>query len=322
MHREPADGDWKRNLNEAKAGARTGEIPLEAVPNISEGADEATLGAISRAFGSRGCNLLDVHSDPDYGRSVFTIVGSPQELADALVAGAREAIARLNIRTYRGAHPCIGVLDVVPIVYLSREAREHARDEARAVANRLAGELSVPIFLYGELATSEERRERAYFREGGPDVPQERIASGELEPDFGPSFVHPTAGATLVAARPLVAFNLELSGADVEAARAIAARVRERGGGLPGVRAIGVELQRRGSVQISMNVHDPFQLPLKTLVRAVRSEAEQDGAEIVAGHLVGLAPAAALDGLADEVPLPDFDPARHVLENRLRSASR
>lgn len=287
---------------------------------MSEGGNEETLRAIGHSFGSQGCNLLDVHSDPDYGRSVFTIVGSPQALADALVAGAREAIARLDIRGYDGAHPCIGVLDVVPIVYLRRQDRAHARDEALAVANRLAGELNLPVFLYGELASAEERRERAFFREGGVGQLQDRLTSGELEPDFGPSLIHPTGGATLVAARPpLVAFNIELKGADVEAARAIAARVRERGGGLPGVRAIGVELARRGSVQLSTNVHDPFELPLRVLVETVRAEAERDGVEIVAGHLVGLAPAAALEGLAEEVPLPGFDPGRHVLENRLRS---
>jgi glutamate formiminotransferase / 5-formyltetrahydrofolate cyclo-ligase len=210
------------------------DIPLEAVPNVSEGVDEDTLHAIGRSFGSRGCNLLDVHSDADYGRSVFTLIGAPQALADALLTGAREAIARLDMQRYKGAHPCIGVLDVVPIVYLRREDRAHARDEALAVANRLAGELDLPVFVYGELASAEERRERAFFRDGGTATLHARLASGELEPDFGPAFLHPTAGATLVAARPpLVAFNLELKGADIDAARALATRVREHDGGLP-----------------------------------------------------------------------------------------
>ena len=262
--------------------------------------------------------MLDLHSDPDYGRSVFTLIGGPQNLADALVAGAREAIARLDIHSHRGVHPCIGVLDVVPIVYLRREDREDAHDEALAVANRISGELDLPVFLYGELASAPERRERAYFREGGVAELDERLSSRELEPDFGPPRIHPTAGATLVAARPpLVAFNLELSTEDVDLARRIAARVREEGGGLPGVRAIGVALERKGVVQLSANVHDPFQVPLRMLVDAVNREADVDGVHLVAAELVGLAPMAALEGFPSAVPLRGFDAGRHILENRL-----
>jgi glutamate formiminotransferase len=296
----------------------TGETTLEAVPNVSEGRDEACLRAVGRALSRPGCRLLDVHSDADYGRSVFTLIGPPQALADALVAAAREAIAHLDIRAYRGAHPCIGVLDVVPIVYLRPEDRETARDEALAVANRLAAELELPIFLYGELATEPERQERAFFREGGVRALAERLEHGELEPDFGPRRVHPTAGGVLVAARPpLVAFNIQLDGGDVEAARALAARVREEGGGLPGVRAIGVRLERQGVVQLSANVHDPFAVPLGKLVDAVKQEARRDGVNVVSAELVGLAPAAALEGFPPDVPLRGFDERRHVLEGRL-----
>jgi glutamate formiminotransferase len=293
---------------------------LEAVPNISEGEDRESLEAISRAFSRNECRLLDVHSDPDYGRSVFTLLGAPQALADALLAGARETVARLDIRKHRGVHPCIGVLDVVPIAYLRPEDRETALDEALAVANRLAGELDLPVFLYGELASAPDRRERAYFREGGVSLLAERLARREVEPDFGPPRMHPTAGGALVAARPpLVAFNLELATEDIEAARSIARRVREQGGGLPGVRAIGVRLERQGTVQLSTNVHDPFEVPLRALVDAVRREAEQDGVTVVAGQLIGLAPAAALDGFPADLPLHNFDARRHILENRLRS---
>ena len=140
----------------------------------------------------------------------------------------------------------------------------------------------------------------------------------ELEPDFGPPRTHPTAGATLVAARPpLVAFNLELSTEDVDIAREIASRVREEGGGLPGVRAIGVRLEQQGVVQLSANIHDPFQVPLRTLVETVKREAKLEGVDVVAGQLVGLAPAAALEGFPADVPLREFDAGRHILENRL-----
>jgi glutamate formiminotransferase / 5-formyltetrahydrofolate cyclo-ligase len=295
-------------------------VLLESVPNVSEGEDEAAIAAIARAFSSPSCKVLDVDTDPDYGRSVFTLIGEPQELADALLTGARETFARLDLHDHYGVHPCIGVLDVVPIVYLSREDRETARDEALAVANRLGGELDVPVFLYGELATAPERRERAYFREGGIGQLSERLGSREVEPDFGPPLAHPTAGGVLVAARPpLVAFNFELDTTDVQVAKAIAERVRERGGGLPGVRAIGVRLEQQGAVELSTNVHDPFQVPLGKLADVVRREAERDGVEVVAGRLVGLAPAAALAGFPADLPLRDFDEKRHVLENRLGS---
>jgi glutamate formiminotransferase len=294
------------------------EVLLEAVPNVAKGEDGEAIEAIGRSFAS-GCRLLDTHSDADYGRTVFTLVGAPQALADALVHGARETIARVDVRSHRGVHPCIGSLDVVPVVYLRAEDRAIAQDEALAVANRLAGELELPIFLYGELASAPERRERAYFREGGVIELAERLERRELEPDFGPPLLHPTAGASLVAARPpLVAFNLELDTEDLERARAIASRVREQGGGLAGVRAIGVRLERQSTVQLSLNVHDPFAVPLGEVVDKARREAAQEGVAITAAELVGLAPAAALDGFPTDVPLRGFDERRHVLEHRLR----
>ncbi len=174
------------------------------------------------------------------------------------------------------------------------------------------------MFVYGDLASSDHRRERAFFREGGVNALAARMASGELAPDFGPARLHPTAGATLVGARPpLVAFNVELGTEDVEIAKAIAAKVRERNGGLPGVRAIGVKLATRGVAQVSTNVQDPFKVTLADVVEAVRREAEPLGQAIVAAELVGLAPGAALDGFPEDVELRGFDERRHILENRL-----
>ncbi len=275
---------------------------------------------MGRALGTTGANVLDVHTDADHNRSVFTVVGEPQELADAIVAGAREAFARIDMRTHDGAHPCIGALDVAPVVYLRAEDRELAVDEALAVANRLAGELDVPVFLYGMLATDSDRRERAYFREGGVAALEERFASGELEPDFGPRRLHPTAGATLVACRPpLVAFNLVLAERDLDAAKAIAAELREAGGGLTGVRAIGLMLDRAKTAQVSVNVHDPFTVPLAEVVRAARDAAAARGAHLRAAEVVGLAPQAALDGFPEDLEIVGFDERVHVLEKRLSS---
>jgi glutamate formiminotransferase / 5-formyltetrahydrofolate cyclo-ligase len=265
--------------------------------------------------------VLDVHSDADHNRSVFTLIGEPQALADALIAGAREAVARIDMRTHEGAHPCIGALDVAPVVYLRAQDRELAVDEALAIANRLAGELDVPVFLYGMLADDPDRRERAYFREGGVGALEERFNSGELVPDFGPRRPHPTAGATLVACRPpLVAFNLELAEPDLDAAKAIAAELREAGGGPAGVRAIGVMLGNAGTAQVSCNIHDPFSVPLAVLVEKARAAATDRGVHLRCAELVGLAPEAAFDGFPDDLELRGFDPRQHILEQRLTSA--
>lgn len=295
------------------------ETVLEAVPNVSEGRRAEAIEDIGRAFATHGATLLDVHTDSDHNRSVFTIVGGPQELSDTIVAAGRVALDRIDMRAHEGAHPCIGALDVVPVVYLRAEDRALAHDEALAIANRVAGELSLPVFLYGELASAPERLERSFFRAGGIAELSERMQAGELSPDFGPRRIHSTGGATLVAARPpLVAFNIELETDDVEAARSIAAEVRERGGGLPGVRAIGIALEVEGVAQVSTTVHDPFRVPLRAVVEAVEQAAARNGGHrLRCAEVVGLAPEAALEGFPDHLPIRGFDERRHVLERAL-----
>ena len=286
---------------------------LLAVPNVSEGSDRAAIDAIGAAFAP--ARVLDVHSDPDHGRSVFSLAGEQGELARALVSGAREAVARIDLRAHAGSHPHAGAVDVVPLVHLDDEARGAACAEALTAAALIGDELGLPVFLYGALATSPEHRERAALREGGPGRLAERVAAGELTPDHGPARVDPASGAVLVTARPpLIAFNVDLVSDDVELARAIAAELRESGGGPRGVRAIGLLLPQRGRAQVSFNVHDHREAPLRDLVGAVAARAEVAEAE-----LVGLAPAAALEGLPDGLPLRGFDPQRHVIENALRS---
>ncbi len=290
--------------------------PLLAVPNVSEGRDPAAVEAIARAFTADGAGrLLDVHSDADHHRAVMTLAGRPGSLAGALAAGAAEAVKRIDIgEGADGEHPYVGAVDVVPVVYPDAAMRGAACAEA-LVAAELIGRLGVPVFVYGELAgvDREPPRTRAELRRGGTAGLAERMRTGELRADFGPNTPHPTAGATLVAARPpLVAFNLELAPpATVEDARRIAGLVREGGmEGLPGVRAIGVAL-RRGP-QVSMNVERPTETPLRSVVEAVQRHAEVKCAE-----LVGLAPAAAWEGFPEDLPVPGFDPAHHVIENAL-----
>ncbi len=332
-----------------------------AVPNVSEGRDAVTIEAIRDALvgrdggGGRGVEggdrgaagedqgaagwgrgaegrgegvaLLDVHSDADHHRSVYTLAGTPPAVGEALVHGAREAVARIDVMAeaqagwMRGEHPHVGALDVAPFVYLDRDTRGTACAQALVLADRIGEELRVPVFLYGELGGGHTR---AQLRAGGAAGLARRIASGEASPDFGPPRLHPTAGATLVAARePLVAFNLHLAPpATVDDARRIAALIREGGAeGLPGVRAIGVRLRRatdRGGegeiAQVSTNVERPLEVSLGAVIERVRRHARIADAE-----LVGLAPRAALDGWPEDVELSGFDPARHVIENALGS---
>jgi glutamate formiminotransferase / 5-formyltetrahydrofolate cyclo-ligase len=289
--------------------------PLLAVPNLSEGRDPGRLATLERAFG-RGVSLLDRHTDTDHDRTVFTLAGQRGPLMEALVAGAEEALELLDMGAYRGAHPAIGALDVCPLVWLDAADRDAARTEAVAAAAQIGG-LGIPVFLYGELARGPGRAERAYFRNGGLPELWLRMESGELRPDFGPDLPHRRAGATLVTARPpLAAFNVELDSGDLEVARSVAAGLRESGGGLPGVRAIGLLLSS-GRGQVSTNVHDPLAVPLGTVVERVRELAVALGARPLEAELVGLVPAAALAGYPADVPMRRFDPDQHVIERRL-----
>jgi glutamate formiminotransferase len=289
--------------------------PLLAVPNVSEGRDGGRIAALERAFAG-DATLLDRHSDADHNRTVLTLAGRPEELQRALAGGAAAALEAIDMSAHDGVHPAIGALDVCPIVWLAEEDREAAGATALAVAEEI-GSLDVPVFFYGALASGPEHVERAYFRNGGLAELWVRMEAGELRPDRGPELPHRTAGATLVTARqPLGAFNLELDSGDLDAARAVAAGLRESGGGLPGVRAIGLPLAN-GRCQVSTNVHDPVAVPLGQVVERARALAEPLRVRLVEAELVGLVPAAALAGYPEDVPIRDLDPERQTIERRL-----
>jgi glutamate formiminotransferase/glutamate formiminotransferase/formiminotetrahydrofolate cyclodeaminase len=280
---------------------------LLAVPNVSEGRDVAVLDAVGAAFAAGGARVLDRHADPDPHRAVFTLAAGPGELAAGLVAGAREVVARIDLRRHAGVHPAVGALDVAPVVHRDGARRGAAVAEALVLADAL-GALGLPVFLYGALG---DGRTRAQLRAGGRDGLARRMAGG-LRPDFGPPRPHPSAGATLVAARPpLIAFNLELAApATLDDARAVAAAIREGGAeGLPGVRALGLGLAARGGVaQVSCNVEDHEAAPLAALLEAVERHAP-----VAAAELVGLAPASAFDGWPERVAIRN----RATIEDRL-----
>ncbi len=287
-----------------------GDILL-TIPNVSEGRDATVIARIGDAFADSGARLLDVHSDADHHRTVYTLAGDTETLVSALVAGARACTELIDLTAQRGSHPHVGALDVAPVVYLDA-ARRGAACAAALVAGEELGRAGLPVLLYGELAGG---RTRAQLRRGGLETLARRIAADELRPDFGPPRADPRSGVTLVAARPpLVAFNVELAPpATLDDARAIAALIREGGpNGLPGVRAIGVELRARERpvAQVSTNVEDHRATTLAQLVATVARHATVQGCE-----LVGLAPQAAFDSFPEDVPMAN----RRTLEDALSS---
>ena len=288
-------------------------LPLESVPNFSEGRDRATLDALAGALSVRA-RLLDVHADVDHHRSVFTLVADEEDLVEALLAGVACACERIDLRRHEGAHPRIGAADVVPVVPLQPADMERAKRAALNLAERIGAELSLPVFLYGELARG---RGPAFFRSEGLEGLRRRVDSGELEPAFGPKRLDERSGGVLVGARrPLIAFNVNLRG-DLGAARAIASVIRERDGGFPGVRALGLDLPRAGLVQVSMNVEDWEAVALHLLLATIEREAATRSAEVIGSELVGLMPGGAAAAAAGAALRIDGFDASRVLELRL-----
>jgi len=289
------------------------------VPNFSEGRDRETIDAIAGAV-SRGARLLDVHADPDHNRSVFTLVGRDAPLVEALLAAIAVARDRIDLRRHRGAHPRIGAADVVPLVPLAAGDMDRARSAALALAKRVGEELRLPVFLYGEVAPN---RGPAFFRKGGTEELARRLVAGELAPDFGPRELDPRSGGVVIGARrPLIAFNVDLRGARLEDARAIAAVVRERDGGFPGVRALGLDLPAAGRVQVSMNVEDWEASALHEIVARIEAEAARRGVEVAGSELVGLMPAGAAAAAAGALLRIDGFDATRLLELRLLDEQR
>ena len=281
------------------------DLPLESVPNFSEGRETSTIDALGAALAAHA-DLLVVHSDADHDGSVFTLVGDDISLVEALLAGIACARERIDLRDHEGAHPRIGAADVVPIVALDPADRERAKDCALRLADRIGSELGLPVFLYAE---SSPGRGPAFYRRGGPV---------EVSPDFGPGSLDERAGGVIVGARnPLIAFNVNLATDDAEVARSIAAVVREAGGGFPGVRALGLALPRAGRAQVSMNVEDWEAAALHDIVERVESEAHARGVDVVGAELVGLMPAGAAAAAAGAILRIDGFNSSHVLELRL-----
>jgi glutamate formiminotransferase len=296
---------------------------IEFIPNVSEGRRPDVVDALVRALCSEPeVRLLDRTSDFSHHRSVFTTVGPADALRRAALALLAEAVARIDMRHHQGVHPRVGAVDVMPFVPLGSTTMAECVDLARRVGAEAGARFGLPVFLYEEAATRPERRRLENIRRGDFEGLAAKLADPEWTPDFGPAAPHPSAGALVVGARRvLIAFNVNLATPRVEIARAIAARVREHGGGLPAIRAIGVALADRGIVQVSMNLVDYTRTAPAAAFEAVQRHARALGVEVVESELIGLIPQAALAGTsARALRLTGFSDDR-ILEVRLARAS-
>lgn len=293
---------------------------VECVPNFSEGRDAAKVQAIAEAIRSvAGVCVLRCEMDADHNRSVITFVGSLESVGEAAVRGVARAVEVIDLNQHRGAHPRLGAVDVVPFVPLEGVTLADCVALARRVGQQIWEQLGVPVYLYEAAATRSERRNLENIRRGEFEgLRQEIAASEERRPDFGEPRVHPTAGATVVGARKfLIAYNIVLNTADVQVAKKVARAVRASSGGLPFVKAMGVELKSRNLAQVSMNLTDFEQTPIHRVFQAVESEAARCGAAVVDSEIVGLIPRKALEtAAAASLKIANFD-SQLILENRL-----
>jgi len=293
---------------------------VECVPNFSEGRNAATIDALRRALSSvPGVRLLDVQADAAHNRSVFTFVAPPDASVEAVLAAMRVATERIDVSRHSGEHPRMGATDVVPFVPVRDATMDDCVALARRLAERVALELQIPVYLYAKAATRPERERLPDIRKGQFEALRDRIGQDPAaDPDVGPKRIHPTAGATAIGARPfLVAFNIYLDTTDVTIAKDIAKRIRASGGGLPAVQASGFEVE--GKAQVSMNLLDIDTTSPATVFAAVESAARQRGVGILKSEVVGLIPErAVLAAGAASLKLPD--PEAHLLEPKIRAA--
>jgi len=293
---------------------------VQCVPNISEGRRlDVVEEIVDQVRQTEGVQLLDYSSDYDHNRSVITYVGSLTAVAEASFRLTQTAIGLINMEEHQGAHPRIGAVDVIPFIPIENVTMEECVQGARELGKRIFAELAVPVYLYGEAAATPSRRNLSRIRRGQYEGLKKAVQDKGPQPDFGPPQLHPTAGAVVVGARmPLIAFNVNLGTDNREVADQIARAVRESSGGFKHVKAMGVTLEERGEVQVSMNLENYKLTPIYRVLEMVRREAARYGVAVVGTELVGLVPQQALIDAAEwYLQLESFSPEQ-VLENRLR----
>lgn len=297
---------------------------FECVPNISEGRSQATIDAVADAIrGTTGVHLLNIHSDPDHNRSVFTYVSeSADAIAEATLKLYEVAVPLIDLRIHHGAHPRVGAVDVVPFVPLEKTTMDECVALAERVGEEIARRFHIPIYLYEHAAKAAHRRDLPAVRSGGFENFANKIHDARWLPDFGPAQVHPTAGVSVVGARvPLIAFNMQLGTDRIEVARACALAVRGISGGLRFVRALPIALASKGLVQVSMNLLDFRRTPIHRAFQIVREEAERHGAAVVSSEIVGLVPADAMYEVAEWYLRVGGWRKEMILEERIRIAT-
>ncbi|MGI6131944.1 MAG: glutamate formimidoyltransferase [Bacillota bacterium] len=292
---------------------------VECVPNFSEGRRKEVIEAIVEPFRvAPEVTLLDYAPDADHNRTVVTVAGDPENVLAAVFEAIRTAASLIDMEEHTGEHPRMGATDVVPFVPIREITMTECVDLARRLGSRVGEELGIPVFLYEAAATRPERTNLADIRRGQYEGWKTKINDPDWKPDFGPSALHPSAGATVVGARmPLVAFNVNLGTSDMRIANSIARAVRHIGGGLRFVKALGIEMQDRGIVQVSMNLTNYTKTPIYRVMEMIRAEARRYGVPIISSEIIGLTPAESLfDVAAYYLQLEGFS-SSNVLENRM-----
>ena len=293
---------------------------VECIPNFSEGRNQETIDAlVSAAKSVPGVMLLDYSSDASHNRSVFTMVGDPDSIAEAAFRLCKLASEKIDMTKHSGEHPRMGATDVIPFVPIQDVTVADCVEISKKVARRVWEELSIPSFLYEESANRPERQNLAKVRKGQFEGMPEKLLQEEWAPDFGERAIHPTAGITAIGARmPLIAFNVNLNTSDINIANAIAKTIRASSGGYKHCKAIGVMLEDRNIAQVSMNMVNYEGTPLYRAFEAIRSEARRWGVSIIGSEIIGLTPVKALvDTAAYYLQVEDFDYDKQVLENHL-----
>jgi len=294
---------------------------LECVPNFSEGRDKEKLDAIARVLkNSPGVSLADYSGDADHNRCVFTFLGAPHDVVEAALAAAGKALELIDMRRQSGVHPRLGAVDVVPFIPLGQALMHDAVAAAHMFGRRLYEQYRVPVYFYGRAALAGRPRELADVRRGGYEGLADKMAQPEGRPDEGRPSFDPRHGATAVGARePLVAYNINLDTGDLSLAKQIAAQIREMNGGLKNVRALGLLLESRKIAQVSVNLTNTRETPLKVVYDEVQKRATAGGVGILESELIGLAPQSAFVGTEPQsLKLVNFTEDR-ILENHLKT---
>lgn len=296
---------------------------VECVPNISEGQRREVIEEIVGAAAGEGRRVIDLSMDADHNRSVITLIGEPEGLANGILNLARKAVERIDLRKHRGAHPRMGAVDVIPFIPVRGVTMSDCISLSRKVGERIAKELKIPVYLYEESATSEQRRNLAAIRKGEFEGFAAKIVDPQWQPDFGKPRLHPSAGAVAVGAREfLVAFNINLKTSELRVAKEIAAAVRFSSGGLRYVKALGLHLKEQGIVQVSMNLTNFKKTSILKVFEFVKREAERHGVMILESEIVGKVPRQALyDVAAVALQLKEFSPGL-LLEEQIEKALR